>query len=141
CDRVFGASVAPFHHRFQRRGRQRARGDAEKRKHSCGVAPEAALPGRYVVCKVMLFTAPGEEAKPEGRAIRLGPEFGNPLCAELWTQLPDELNTFIGFQWAEIDGRHSLFAQILDQGVLEGQSPTGGPGGGDDGERYFLFRS
>src|SRR5438132_11542327 len=89
----------------------------------------------------MLFTAAGEEAEPEGRAFRLGPEFGNPLCAELWTKLPDELNTFIGFQWAEIDGRHSLFAQILDQGVLEGQSPTGRPGGGDDGERYFLFRS
>src|SRR5467141_2399836 len=118
CDRLIGPSVVPFHHGFQLRGRQRASGDTEKRKHPCGVAPEATLPGRYVVGKVMLFTAAGEEAEPEGRAIRLGPEFGNPLCAELWTQLPDELKSFIGFQWAEVDGPHSVFAQILEQGVM-----------------------
>src|SRR6267143_1698228 len=105
-DRFIGPSVVPFHHGFQLRGRQRASSDTEKRKHSCGVAPEATLPGRYVVGKVMLFTDAGEEAEPEGRAFRLGPEFGNSLWAEPRTQLPDELNTFIGFQRAELDGRH-----------------------------------
>src|SRR2546429_3822479 len=89
----------------------------------------------------MLLSAAGEEAKPEGGAFRPGPQFGNSLCAELWTQLPDELSTFVGFQWAKLDGPHSVFAQILDQGVAEGQSPTGRPGRGDDGERDFLFRS
>src|SRR6267143_70076 len=94
-DRFFGPSVVPFHHRFQLRGRPRESGGTEKRKHSCGVAPAGTMRGRNVVGNVMLLTAAAEEAKPEGRAIRLGPEFGNPLCAELWTQLPDELTTFI----------------------------------------------